>query len=132
MKNNLYYINLHLTKDCMNNLSNISSKKDLIQYYHQSMFGPTKDKFIKVYKKGFLRSFPGLTTDLINKHLPPEPAISKGYQKYKFKGIQSTKKPINSPKNEEPNIQSTLEPLRKRSNIVLINLDDLEKLTYSD
>ena len=95
------------------------------------MFGSTKDIFIKVHKKN-LRSFPRLTTDLINKYLLPELATLKGHQKHEFKGIQSTKKPIDSTKKEEPDIQSTLEPLGKRLNIVLIKLDDLEKLTYSD
>ena len=64
MKNNLCYVNLQPSKEKINNLSNISSKKDLIEYFHQSMFGPTKDTFLKACKKGFSRSFPGLTEEL--------------------------------------------------------------------
>ena len=77
-------------------------------------------------KERFLLSLPGLTQELITKHLPPSPATAKGYQKHRFKGIKSTKPATkNKPESED-------QPIGNRSNEVTIKLDDLEKLTYSD
>ena len=115
----------------------MSSKKDLIQYHAQSLFGPTKDALVKATKAGYLRSFPGLTIDLINKHLPPEPATAKGHQKHRFKGLRSTKKALKQhPKDSnpsadyEPNENATLKG--ERTNYVKIKILDLQQLTYSD
>ena len=56
-----------------------STKSELTMYYHQSLCLPPKTTLLKAIKNWQLRSFPGLTYELIDKHLPPSTATGKGH-----------------------------------------------------
>ena len=79
-----------------NNKSNIIIKKkqthmELIQYLHACCFSPVPSTFIKAIKKGFLKSFPGLTVELVEKYLPTSIASAKGHITQERQHLQSTK-----------------------------------------
>ena len=44
-------------------------KKNLVKFLHQSLFSPRPSTLLKAVKKNFLASFPGLTPNLVQKHL---------------------------------------------------------------
>ena len=45
-------------------------KHELATYHHTTMGGPVISTFLRAIRRGHLISFPGLTTNLISKHLP--------------------------------------------------------------
>ena len=67
------------------------TKADLATYLHAACFSPTTDTFIKAIKNNHFITWPGLTQQLIQKHLPPSIDTAKGHIKQEFKGLQSTK-----------------------------------------
>ena len=67
-----------------------STKAELAQYHHQSLFSPPETTVINAINNDQLRSFPGLTTALL-KHLPPSTATYKGHMKATRQGTRSTR-----------------------------------------
>ena len=66
--------------------------RDLAQYYHACAFSPSPSTFITAINKGHFIAWPGLTTSLIKKHLPPSVFTAKGHLNQEMKNLQSTKK----------------------------------------
>ena len=46
-----------------------TSKPEIAQYLHAARFNPITASLLKATKQGFLKTWPGLTEKLINKHL---------------------------------------------------------------
>ena len=69
-----------------------TTKRDLVRYFHACSFSPSKSTFLKAIKKGHFITWPGLTTDLVNKFLPPSVFTAKGHLNQEMKHLQSTKK----------------------------------------
>ena len=69
----------------------MTSKEELIRYLHQCLFCPPKSTLLKAIKNNQLATWPGLTTEAVQKY-PPEscPATDKGHMKRQIKGIRST------------------------------------------
>ena len=65
-----------------------TSMKDLAQYIHACAYSPTKSTFLEAIKNGYFKTWPGLTYDLINKHLPDMVATSKGHLRQEQKNIR--------------------------------------------
>ena len=91
------------------------TKADLATYLHAACFSPTTDTFLKAIKNNHFITWPGLTQQLIQKHLPPSIDTAKGHIKQEFKGLQSTKPsiPPNSlttidffPESDVPNVRT--------------------------
>lgn len=80
-------------------------KADLATYLHSCCFSPTKKNFIYAIKKGYLSTWPGLTMELISKHLHPNIATTKGRIRQEQKNIHPTTK-LNFP-SEPPTIEET-------------------------
>ena len=59
-------------------------------WYHQVLCSPPKITLLKVIKNGQLKTFPGLSYELINKHLPKSTATYKGHMTRRRQGSQST------------------------------------------
>ena len=56
------------------------SKSELAEYFHACCGSPTKSTFLQAIKQqGNFATWPGLTHDLISKHLSPSIATSKGH-----------------------------------------------------
>ena len=56
-----------------------STKEELAMYLHQCLCSPSKSALLKAIRNKQLDSIPGLTYDLIDKHLPPSTATEKGH-----------------------------------------------------
>jgi hypothetical protein len=74
--------------------------KDLVTYLHACCFSPVKSTFQQAIKKGFFKTWPGLTTQLVEKHLTTSTATVKGHLVQERANLQSTKVPI--PANIHP------------------------------
>ena len=73
---------------------------NLIKYLHPSCFSPVPSTFKQAIKKGFLQSWPGLTTKMVDKYLPPSEATAKGHIRQERQHLQSTKS--NKTTNKHP------------------------------
>jgi hypothetical protein len=82
------------TEHYVNAILNIDkrSKSDLARYLHACAYSPTKSTFLKAICSGHFTSWPGLTYDLINKHLIPTIATSKGHLRQEQQNIRSTQR----------------------------------------
>ncbi|GFH47516.1 hypothetical protein CTEN210_03991 [Chaetoceros tenuissimus] len=66
------------------------SKKELASFYHGVLGGPVKTTFLNALRKGFFTNWPGLTTELISKHLDPKIYTAKGHIAQEKQGLRST------------------------------------------
>jgi hypothetical protein len=66
------------------------TKTELAQYFHAACFSPSISTFVSATQQGFFLSWPGLTTKLIKKHLPPCIATAKGHLDQEQQHLQST------------------------------------------
>ena len=106
---------LACSTSCAPHLSNsafaMKTKPDLAVYYHRAAFCPVPSTFISAINAGNFSSWPGLTADLISKHLPKSIATAKGNNKLARKNIQSTRRPVITPApSPEPPIFSATTP----------------------
>ena len=80
-------------QDCKANI--IIKKKQthlkLVNYLHAACFSPTKSTFISAIEKGFLKSWPGLTTKKVEKYLKDSVATAQGHLNQQQQHLQSTK-----------------------------------------
>ena len=60
-------------------------------YLHGAAFSPTKDTFLKAIDKNFFLGWPGLSANLIKKHLHPSSATAAGRRKQERYGLRSIK-----------------------------------------
>jgi hypothetical protein len=47
-----------------------TNKRDLVRFLHAAAFSPVKDTWLKAIRAGHFATWPGLTEDLVRKHLP--------------------------------------------------------------
>ena len=69
----------------------MATKPDLAMYYHRAAFLPVPTTFISAINKGNFSTWPGLTAELISKHLPKSLATAKGHNKLARKNVRSTR-----------------------------------------
>ena len=65
--------------------------KDLVVYLHQATFSPVPSTWIAAIDAGFFSTWPGLTSDLVRKHLPKSLSTAKGHMQKTKMNIRSTK-----------------------------------------
>ena len=81
------------TSTCqVNSIYDCQGEKQLIQFYHATLFSPVKTTLLKAIKKGYLRGWPGLTAQAVQRNINVEEATVKGHLNQKRQGIRSTKK----------------------------------------
>ena len=73
------------------NVVETSTKSELAQYIHQTLCSPPKSTLLAAVKNKQLTSIPGLTYELISKHLPPSTATDKCHLSRIRQGIRSTR-----------------------------------------
>ena len=95
--------NTHSCLDCQNarsedvmkeyiyNLTPTTNMEELAKYHHQSVCSPPKSSFLRAISNKQFKSFPGLTYQLISKHLPPSTATDKGHMIRQRSDVQSTR-----------------------------------------
>ena len=76
---------------------------DLVRYLHAACFSPVLSTWKKAIKNNNFTTWPGLTVDLISKHLPPSLATVRGHIHRERRNLQSTKKPNIKMKQETAN-----------------------------
>ena len=68
-----------LVAELLCNLTPTTNMEELTKYHHQSVCSPTKSALLRGIANLQFRTFPGLTYELIKKHLPPSTATDKGH-----------------------------------------------------
>lgn len=63
---------------------------DLMQYFHATLYSPTKSTLLKAVKNGNFIGWPGLTSNNITKHLQETEHTAKGHLDQHRKNLQST------------------------------------------
>ena len=66
-------------------------KHDLAIYHHATLGSPVLSTLLRAIRQGHLTTFPGLTTNLISKHLPNSIASVLGHQDQESQHLRSTK-----------------------------------------
>ena len=69
-----------------------TTNRDLAQYLHACAFSPCLRTFITAIRKGHFITWPGLTSSLLSKHLPPCVFTAKGHMNQEMQHLQSTSK----------------------------------------
>ena len=77
------------THQLANNLMAEKRKPDLAKWYHVKLFSFVNHTLVQANKKGYSSTWPNLTSNLINKHLPPSMATDKGHMHQTSKNINS-------------------------------------------
>jgi hypothetical protein len=70
-----------------------TTQQDLVRYLHQCCFSLTTSSWLAAIKAGFFATWPGLTCELVKKHLPKSDAMAKGHLRQQYKNTRSTKQP---------------------------------------
>ena len=86
-------------KEIAANTIQTSTKEELAQYYHQCLLSPPKPTLLQAIDNQPFKTFPGLTYELISKHLPPSTATDKGHMKRRKQNIRSTRSSQQAIKN---------------------------------
>ena len=68
-----------------------STKMELAAYLHATLGSPVPSTLIRAIRRGHLTTFPGLTTNLISKHLSKSVATVLGHQDQEAKNLRSTR-----------------------------------------
>ena len=64
---------------------------DLVTYLHRACFSPVPATWTKAIDAGYFATWPGLTSDLVRKHLAKSVATAKGHLRQDRKNVRSTK-----------------------------------------
>ena len=111
----------------INNVYAMRTKVDLAKYLHQASWIPVPTTWIEAITKGFFVTFPGLTPELVRKHLPKSPATTKGHQKLIRQHTRSTKAP--SSEATVMTAPTQQQPVSARTNNVVLKTMDLHEPT---
>ena len=107
-------------------------KQDLAEYHHATLGSPVPSTLLRAIRRGHLTTFPGLTTDLISKHLPKSIATALGHQDQEAKNIRSTSSiTFDISSTADPDLAPTLEPRSHTISAMLFSNDSILK-SYSD
>jgi hypothetical protein len=113
-----------------NSVYELTKKRDIVRYLHQACCSPVSSTWIKAIDAGYFATWPGLTAELVRKHLPKSLATSKGHMRHERQGLRSTK-----PSVTPPHVTSTdstpLEP-PTRTNWVFMKPINVTGQIYSD
>ena len=85
----------------------MAAKPYLAMYYHRAAFYPVPNTFISAINNGNFSTCPGLTAEIISKHLPKSLATAKGHNKLARQNVMSTR-PQEPPVSRTKTIQSTV------------------------
>ena len=78
-------------------------KEQLVRFLHAACCSPVASTFIKAIENGHFLGWPGLTADLVRKHLPNNLATELGHIRQEYAGLQSTKQVQTSTPNRKTN-----------------------------
>ena len=101
---------------------------DLAEFLHGCCCAPVPSTFTRAIQNNQFVTWPGLTAQLINKHLPPSRATAKSHMHQEAQGLQSTKLPTkdNYMKNIKRNIARLRGTMPKGTTIKTVLEKDIE------
>ena len=88
----------HTSGSC-SNVVNHETNSQFVQYVYASFGSPPPSTFKTAVAKGYLRTYSGLTTAIVNKNVPHTPASAKGHLDRNRKGQRSTRATVSSQLN---------------------------------
>jgi hypothetical protein len=100
---NLKQTSKHIPDPIAINVYELCSTVALVHYLHKALFSPMKAAILQAVKDGHLITWPGLTEDIINKHLKLTPATAMGHMNQRRQNIRSTSK-ATTEKQQPPDI----------------------------
>ena len=118
-----------LPPTCNAIMLNDTTKKDQAQFHHASLGSTVPSTLLKAIDVSFLSSFPGLTTQLVKKHLPKSIQTSKGDMDQERKNLQPTKW---SKSNPLPPINTHPASPPTRTNLFICAIIEATDKIYSD
>lgn len=74
-----------------NSVCEMKKKKDVVQLLSGAMWNPVPETWIQAIDAGFFATWPGLTSALVRKHLPPSIETTKGHMRADHSNVRSTK-----------------------------------------
>jgi hypothetical protein len=80
-----------VTAEAVNTIFNLPNNQQTVLYYHAAAGFPPKETFRDAVQAGNYATWPGLTTQLVNKHFPDSNKTQKRHIKGQRQGVQSTK-----------------------------------------
>jgi hypothetical protein len=89
-KDNNEKVKPHLKSEQAHSVYECTNKRYLVQFLHAAAFSPVQDTWLKAIRAGHCATWPGLTKDLVRKHLPKEIATVKGHLSQRRKNLRST------------------------------------------
>jgi hypothetical protein len=99
-----------------NNAYQTSTNRELIQFLHAACGSPVPSTWIAAIDKGHFATWPGLTADLVRKHLPKTIATVKGQLNQHRKNVRSTK-PKMAPMTDSPDLDTYQQQLESNIRI---------------
>ena len=70
---------------------NQKTKPELAQYLHAALFSATSASLLKAIKQGFLKTWSGLSENLIKKHLEKSMNTTMRHLHMRIQGLQQTR-----------------------------------------
>ena len=111
------------------------SREQLAVYHHTTLGSPAASTLLRAIRRGHLTTFPGLTTQLISKHLPKSVATALGHQDQEAKNLRSTRQvsPLSVPNSPlDDDLSPTLSPRSHQISVMLLDNTQLISKSYSD
>jgi hypothetical protein len=111
----------------------LPSKADVVTYLHAALGFPTKGTLLAATRAGYLTSWPGLTTTVINKHFPESFKTQTGHMNHQRQGIRSMKTPQLQPGVEADKIALDMEmkTLKQKHRDIYIHVYEEKELVYA-
>ena len=87
---------------------------DLARYLHAACLSPVSWTFATAIKKIFFKTWPGLTPELITKHLPPVIATTQGHLHQEHQNLHSTKQTSETHRKQMEKIKLRIKALKQK------------------
>jgi hypothetical protein len=80
-----------IKKEQANNVYNLPSVKQSVQYLHAAAGFPVEESWIKAIKAGNYNTWPNLTPSIVQRHFPESDETQQGHMKRQRQGVRSTR-----------------------------------------
>ena len=120
------------TRLMANNVYEYKKKKDIVTYLHKAAFSPVKSTWLRAIQAGFYTTWPGLTPELVDKHLDKSTNIVKGHLRQIQQNLRSTSKPTQTPTSTPTPVMTIPSNEGVRANLVSAKMIEIEGKVFSD
>jgi hypothetical protein len=113
------------------NIQRLRTKEQLVEYLHRAASHPVKKTWLAAIKAGEYATWPGLTYELVSKHLQNTEETAMGHLHKRRQTIRSTKPipvPSNTVEDLEPELQGQFFLNKDRTQRVGVHLIGMEEL----